>query len=104
MKKQLFVAAFACTSILATAQEAYQAFNPAYMDKSVRPQDDLYNYVNGNWMKVTEIPSDRSRWGSFDELRENTDKVTLQLVKDLTKQNTLKKQVSKKLQICMMPI
>jgi len=85
MKKQLFVAAFACTSILATAQEAYQAFNPNYMDKSVRPQDDLYNFVNGNWMKITEIPSDRARWGSFDELRENTDKVTLQLVKDLIK-------------------
>jgi len=85
MKKQLFVAAFACTSILATAQEAYQAFNPNYMDKSVRPQDDLYSYVNGNWMKITEIPSDRARWGSFDELRENTDKVTLQLVKDLIK-------------------
>ncbi len=28
--------------------------------------------------------------GSFDELRENTDKVTLQLVKDLIKRNTLK--------------
>lgn len=85
MKKQLFVAAFACTSMLAMAQESYQAFNPNYMDKSVRPQDDLYNYVNGNWMKITEIPSDRARWGSFDELRENTDKVTLQLVKDLIK-------------------
>ncbi|MGV0754041.1 M13 family metallopeptidase [Empedobacter brevis] len=85
MKKQLFVAAFACTSMLAMAQEAYQAFNPNYMDKTVRPQDDLYNYVNGNWMKITEIPSDRARWGSFDELRENTDKVTLQLVKDLIK-------------------
>ncbi len=85
MKKQLFVAAFACTSVLAIAQESYQAFNPNYMDKSVRPQDDLYNYVNGNWMKITEIPSDRARWGSFDELRENTDKVTLQLVKDLIK-------------------
>lgn len=85
MKKQLFVAAFACTSMLAMAQEAYQAFNPNYMDKSVRPQDDLYNYVNGNWMKITEIPSDRARWGSFDELRENTDKVTLKLVKDLIK-------------------
>ncbi len=71
--------------MLAMAQEGYQAFNPNYMDKSVRPQDDLYNYVNGNWMKITEIPSDRARWGSFDELRENTDKVTLQLVKDLIK-------------------
>ena len=85
MKKQLLVASFACTSMLAMAQEGYQAFNPNYMDKSVRPQDDLYNYVNGNWMKITEIPSDRARWGSFDELRENTDKVTLQLVKDLIK-------------------
>ena len=85
MKKQLFVAAFACTSMLAMAQEGYQALNPNFMDKTVRPQDDLYNYVNGNWMKITEIPSDRARWGSFDELRENTDKVTLQLVKDLIK-------------------
>ncbi|GEM52889.1 M13 family metallopeptidase [Empedobacter brevis] len=90
MKKQLFVAAFACTSMLAMAQEAYQAFNPNYMDKTVRPQDDLYNYVNGNWMKITEIPSDRARWGSFDELRENTDKVTLQLVKDLIKRKHAK--------------
>ena len=40
------------------------------MDKSVRPQDDLYNHVNGNWMKITEITSDRDRWGRFDELRE----------------------------------
>ncbi|WP_313374571.1 M13 family metallopeptidase [Chishuiella sp.] len=85
MKKQLLVAAFACTSILTMAQEKYQAINPNFMDKSVRPQDDLYNYVNGNWMKITEIPSDRARWGSFDELRENTDKITLQLVQDLIK-------------------
>ncbi len=83
MKKQLLIAAFACTSILAFAQEKYQAFNPKYMDKTIRPQDDLYGFVNGNWNKVTEIPSDRARWGSFDELRENTDKVTLKLVQDL---------------------
>ena len=83
MKKQLLIAAFACSSILAMAQEKYQAINPNYMDKTVRPQDDLYGFVNGNWNKITEIPSDRARWGSFDELRENTDKVTLKLVEDL---------------------
>ncbi|HFX18190.1 MAG TPA: M13 family peptidase, partial [Flavobacteriales bacterium] len=43
------------------------------MDTTVRPQDDFYNYVNGAWMKKTEIPADRSRWGSFDELRKKTD-------------------------------
>ena len=83
MKKQFLIAAFACTSVLVNAQAPYQAFNPNYMDKSVRPQDDLYGFVNGNWNKITEIPSDRARWGSFDELRENTDKVSLQLVNDL---------------------
>jgi putative endopeptidase len=39
-------------------------------DTTVRVQDDFFNYVNGTWMKKTEIPADKSRWGSFDELRE----------------------------------
>ncbi len=85
MKKQVLLASFACTSMLSMAQESHQAIRLDYMDTSVRPQDDFYNYVNGNWMKTTEIPSDKSRWGSFDELRENTDKVTLKLVQDLLK-------------------
>ena len=58
----------------------YTYSQPENMDKSVRPQDDFYNYVNGNWMKKTEIPSDRGRWGSFDQLREHTDTLTLGLL------------------------
>ena len=41
------------------------------MDTKVRPQDDFYNYTNGAWLQNTPIPADKSRWGSFDELREN---------------------------------
>ncbi|MDK7375143.1 M13 family metallopeptidase [Weeksella virosa] len=85
MKKQLMAASFACASIIGMAQEAHQAIRLDYMDKSVRPQDDFYNYVNGNWMKTTQIPADKSRWGSFDELRENTDKVSLNLLHELLK-------------------
>lgn len=59
-----------------------QAINLDYMDQTVRPQDDFYNFVNGNWMKTTTIPSDRARWGSFDELRENTDVATLKILKE----------------------
>ena len=51
------------------------------MDKEVRPQDDFYNYVNGTWMKNTEIPDDKTRWGSFNELRENTDADVLAILK-----------------------
>lgn len=52
------------------------------MDKNVRPQDDFFQFVNGDWLKKTEIPSDRTRWGSFDELRQNTDKDALAILKE----------------------
>lgn len=64
-----------------------QAINLSYMDTNVRPQDDFYNYVNGNWMKTVEIPSDKARWGSFDELREHTDIAVLKILKESLNQN-----------------
>jgi putative endopeptidase len=51
------------------------------MDKSVKPGDDFFRYVNGTWFDKTEIPADRTRWGSFDELRQNTDKDALTILK-----------------------
>ena len=47
------------------------------MDKTVRPQDDFFSYVNGNWVKETQIPSDKASWGSFNALRENVDDASL---------------------------
>lgn len=44
----------------------------ANFDKSVRPQDDFYNYVNGTWIKNTTIPSDRTSAGAFYDLREKS--------------------------------
>ena len=43
-----------------------------YIDPSARAQDDFYRHVNGLWIQKTEIPADKSRWGSFSELQENT--------------------------------
>ncbi len=40
------------------------------MDTRVRPQDDFYRYTNGTWLEKTPVPADKSRWGSFDELRD----------------------------------
>jgi endothelin-converting enzyme len=37
----------------------------AGFDRSVRPQDDLYRFVGGNWLATTEIPADRSNFGVF---------------------------------------
>ena len=42
-------------------------------DRSVRPQDDLFGFVNGGWRARTEVPSDRARYGTFDRLREESE-------------------------------
>ena len=42
-------------------------------DTTVRPQDDIYQYVNGTWLANTEIPADKSNYGSFTELRDMSD-------------------------------
>ncbi|MDQ2819452.1 MAG: M13 family peptidase [Pseudomonadota bacterium] len=43
-----------------------------YIDPSVRAQDDFFTHLNGKWIKETEIPADKSSWGSFAKLRDDT--------------------------------
>ena len=40
------------------------------IDPAVKPGDDFNLHVNGEWMKRTQIPADKTRIGSFDELDE----------------------------------
>jgi putative endopeptidase len=42
-------------------------------DQSVRPQDDLFRFVNGTWTATTAIPPDRARYGVFDILAERAE-------------------------------
>jgi putative endopeptidase len=42
---------------------------PGY-DRQVRAQDDLFQFANGQWLRTTEIPPDRTRYGAFDALAE----------------------------------
>jgi putative endopeptidase len=34
-------------------------------DRTVRPQDDLYRFVGGSWLANTQLPADRSNYGTF---------------------------------------
>jgi predicted metalloendopeptidase len=44
----------------------------ANFDRSVRPQDDFFRFVNGGWLRTAEIPEDASSWGAFNGLREKS--------------------------------
>lgn len=46
-------------------------FDLAGRDTSVKPGDDFNEYANGTYLRTTEIPADKSRFGPFDVLYEN---------------------------------
>jgi putative endopeptidase len=66
-----------------TAQPAAPARAPAAIgawgidltarDLTTKPGDDFFKYANGTWAANTPIPADRTRWGTFDMLREKSD-------------------------------
>ncbi len=64
----------ACAAALQSPLPAPQAppqaelgsgLDAAGFDRGVRPQDDLFRFVNGKWLETTEIPADRSNYGAF---------------------------------------
>jgi predicted metalloendopeptidase len=44
-----------------------------YVDASVRPQDDVYEYLNGQWLRNYQLPPDKGRVGSFSVLQDKTE-------------------------------
>lgn len=50
------------------AQDLFSGIDPDGFDNSTRPQDDLYQHVNGRWLLSTQIPADKSNYGSFTAL------------------------------------
>ncbi len=55
-----------------TAAPLRSGVDVAGFDKSIRPQDDLYRYVNGAWLARMEIPPDRGAYGGFYEAIDRT--------------------------------
>lgn len=52
------------------------------MDTTVNPADDFFRYANGGWLDKSVIPADRGNWGSFSELREQTQADVLAVLND----------------------
>ncbi len=92
----LSVTALACVSCVGGQPPASGAAAPkphavlgnwgvdlASMDKSVKPGDDFFSYVNGNWVKTAVIPPDRSSIGSFINLRILSEQRMQEVMNDL---------------------
>jgi putative endopeptidase len=49
-------------------------FDVSHMDKTCKPCDDFFQYVNGNWIKNNPIPPEFASWGSGSMLHDNNQK------------------------------
>jgi putative endopeptidase len=58
-------------------------FDAAGKDLSVKPGNDFFRFANGGWMKATQIPADRTRWGSFEILAAKADDDVKAIIDDI---------------------
>ncbi|XP_018052701.1 PREDICTED: endothelin-converting enzyme 1-like isoform X4 [Atta colombica] len=63
-------------------REAQARIMLKYMDKSVDPCQDFYQYACGNWAKRNPIPKDKAGYDTFEMVRESLDSVLRELLED----------------------
>jgi len=59
----------------------------ANIDRSVKPGDDFYRFANGEWIKRTEIPPDRSGVDVWTKLTDLSNQRMADLIKELASSN-----------------
>jgi putative endopeptidase len=56
--------------VAADTEPPAPSFSVTHMDPTVDPRVDFGRYAAGHWYQTTEIPADKSMWGSFNQLDE----------------------------------
>ena len=84
----LATASLMAVSVPASAQPGKPVYGDwgyatSAMDKSVKPGDDFWEYVNGTWDKNTQIAADRASAGPFVTLSDQAEKDVRQIVEQL---------------------
>ncbi|HEX7614963.1 MAG TPA: M13 family metallopeptidase, partial [Thermoanaerobaculia bacterium] len=62
-----------------------KAIDPADFDKAAKPCEDFYQFANGAWLAAHPIPSDRSRYGSFDALSDRNRDVVRKILDETSR-------------------
>ena len=81
-----FLTAYSVASAAAKpAAPRMSGLDKANIGNSVRAQDDFYQHVNGHWLANTEIPADKSSYGSFDALYDKSIENLRSIIEDAQK-------------------
>ncbi|MAP01245.1 MAG: peptidase M13 [Flavobacteriales bacterium] len=87
MKKFVSLLVIVVITINTIAQEEIKNLKTLefdYMDLSVAPSDDFYQYATGTWMKNNPVPESESRWSSFNQLSEENNVVLNEILERIS--------------------
>ena len=86
--KLTILAAIVFMASCAKKEELTSGINKKNMDAKVKPGDNFANYVNGTWLKTMKIPADKSSYGAFDLLYDQSQKDVKTIIEEAAKGNT----------------
>lgn len=87
MKNTSMVLLAALSLASCSQKELTSGINKKNMDTLVKPGDNFAMYVNGTWMKTAKIPADKSSYGAFDMLYDQSQKDVKAIIEEAAKGN-----------------
>lgn len=96
MKKIIPMMMMAAVPVAGVAQNQSGHYEKNF-DRSVRPQDDFYQFATGGWQKNNPLPAAYSRFGSFDQLQEDNNKRINTILGELQKKKYKNGTIEQKL-------
>ena len=82
----LFAVAFPASAQTAKPLYGDWGYDSSAMDRSVKPGDDFWSYVNGSWNTKTQIPADLPEAGPFMTLYQKSESDVHEILEQLAKE------------------